>query len=234
MGVWFDFAIGVPQLPEMSFGVIRDGTLPKSIPDGAGFGGDGSRALHGLGSLAEAQGSNMLFEDAVMLGICAGLDAGLGARGCEADKLKGDSIVAVGLLTGDVTLGMTDALAGPGGFVVLANPPKSSEAKKSTGIEVGAGFGVGFGAGAAVDASTGCGLLANPKSRPSDGTGLGVTSGFESALSKKLPPLRGGGDVICGADSVVFGWIADGKPVVPPENELFCIDDGGDFVARAL
>ena len=52
--------MGAPHPPCISFGVMRDGTLPRPTPLGAGFAGAGSGAPHGLLSVApDDQGSNM-------------------------------------------------------------------------------------------------------------------------------------------------------------------------------
>ena len=74
--------------------------------------------------------------------------AGLGAAaGAGCDKLKAELNVPV-LTGGDVTLGGA-GLGGEAG-AEPANPPKSSAANKSTGIDVAEGFGAGAGMAAGV------------------------------------------------------------------------------------
>lgn len=49
--------MGAAQPPEMSFGVMRAGTLPRSTLGGVGLAGAGSEAAQALLSLPVAQGS---------------------------------------------------------------------------------------------------------------------------------------------------------------------------------
>ena len=78
--------IGAPHPPEISFGVIREGTLPSSTLEGAGLGGDGSGAPHAF--VSAPQGS--LNADALGWELITGLAAGAGfGADCVADdKLK--------------------------------------------------------------------------------------------------------------------------------------------------
>lgn len=115
--------------------------------------------------------------------------------------------------------------------VELANPPKSSAANRSTGMEAPAGFGAAAGVCVA-----GCWVKA--KSNPLDAAGE-MTEGFGAAgldgkLSKKPPPLRGGGEVICGAEGAAFA----GRELVrlPNAEKLddVCADGGGGLAVLVL
>lgn len=72
------------------------------------------------------------------------------------------------------------------------------------------------------------------KSRPFEGAraggggGFDCTGGLVGTLSKKLPPLRGGGEEICGATGGDFRGGGLLKPLMPEKAD--CPDcDGGDF-----
>jgi hypothetical protein len=75
----------------------------------------------------------------------AACDVGAGAAGCDAggceDRLKGELKLVLGKL-GEATCGAGAGFGGETG-VELANPPKSSAANRSTGIDVADGFGCG-------------------------------------------------------------------------------------------
>jgi hypothetical protein len=137
----------------MSFGVMRDGTVPRSTAGAAGLGGAGSGAPHGLLSAAarEPQGS----EKALLLD---GNAAGLGAGGCVfvgwEERLKAElKSLDDFVILGEVTLGAVTGAGGAADCVGGADdhPPKSSPPNMSSGIETGlaAGTGAGFGAGGA-------------------------------------------------------------------------------------
>ena len=189
--------MGAPHPPEMSLGVMREGTLPSSTLGAAGVAAAGSGAPQGLLSLPEPQGSKADELVPVAIGALTGCGTGLGAcagGGCE-DRLNGE-LNAVLLAIGDITFGAdTGAGVGLGGDtgVELANPPKSSAANRSVGIDMGVGFGAAAGCGGGV-------LWVNEKSSPFKAEGevtVGFAAGaFEGRLSKKLPPLSGGGEVI--------------------------------------
>jgi hypothetical protein len=76
--------IGSPQPPEISLGVMRDGTLPNSTLGCAGFAGAGSGAPQGLLSLPEPHGSNIDELLAGAPGAIVGCDIGFGAGAAGA------------------------------------------------------------------------------------------------------------------------------------------------------
>lgn len=154
----FADAIGAPQPPEMSFGVIFSGGLPKFTGGAAGFAGAGSGAPQGLLSPPDDQGSNneLLFGDITagrLTGVAA--EVGLGA-GC-AERLNAELKSLPRIAAGGEAIG-AGAGAGAGADGVDAQPPKSSELKRSAGMFV-AGFGTGaaaaFGAGAGAGGEAG-------------------------------------------------------------------------------
>ena len=145
--------IGSAHPPEMSLGVILDGTLPSSTLGGAGCAEAGSGAPHALISLPGPHGSNIAESLGGATGVLDGCDTGLdaGGGGCEV-RLKGELDVLL-LATGDVIFGAATgagAGAGAGGGgeagVELAKPPKSSAANRSAGIDVATGLDAGAGA----------------------------------------------------------------------------------------
>ena len=84
-----DEVIGAPHAPEMSFGVIRDGTEPRDTVGGFGFGGSGSGAAHALLSMPP-QG---LPNEELDCGGKAGCGIGATIVGFDAtgdDRLKGE------------------------------------------------------------------------------------------------------------------------------------------------
>ena len=196
--------MGSAHPPWISFAVMCAGGFPSSTLGCAGRAGAGSGAPQGLLSLPEPQGSNSaaLFccaaGDLKACGACCG--AGIGADVVGEDRLNGELVLAV-LLGGEA------ALVGPGfggdAGIELANPPKSSAAKRSAGIDEADGLGgaAGWGAGA---------VCVNAKSKPLDPAEgevtVGLTAGaFEGRESKKLPPLNGGGGGEAPTEEVDFG-----------------------------
>jgi len=145
--------IGSPHPPEMSLGVMRDGTFPNSTLGAAAFADTTSGAPQGLLSLPEPHGSNT---DELLWGGIGGivgcvidLGAATGADGGCEDRLKGELKVVL-LMADEITWGAgAGAGAGLGGEVgvELAKPPKSSAANRSTGIDVAVGLGAGAAAG---------------------------------------------------------------------------------------
>lgn len=139
------------------------------------------------------------------------------------DRLKAEFRFAV-LAGGEETVGG----AGFGGEagVELANPPKSSAANRSTGMEAPALLGAAVDVGAA-------GCCVKAKSSPLDADGE-ATVGFgagalEGRLSKKPPPLSGGGEVICGADGAAFaGRELVRLPKLEKPDDV-CAGGGGDL-----
>ena len=70
-----DDVIGAPHAPDISFGVIRDGTEPRDTVGGFGFGASGSGAAHALLSMPP---QGLLIEELV----CGGkVDCCIGAAG---------------------------------------------------------------------------------------------------------------------------------------------------------
>ena len=126
---------------------------------------------------------------------------------------------------GDATFG-AGAGAGAGAAGVEAQPPKSSLLNRSAGIAA-AGFeaGLDIGAGLGAGGEAGVAFCVKEKSRPLlsfRGTVTGLGAGgwvVVGVISKKLPPLRGGGDVTCGAIAVALVGIAVGNPLMPPNAE---------------
>lgn len=203
----------------MSLGVICAGGLPSSTFGGAACAcacagtGVGSGAPQGLLSLPEEpHGSNR----AELVGTAAGAltDAAAGA-GCE-DRLNAElNVLLLLLVIGDVTFAGV-GLGGETG-VELANPPKSSFANKSVGIDAATGLAAGWGGGGEAAVI----LDVKEKSNPFELDGA-VTAGletgaFEGKLSKKLPPLKGGGEVTCGAEGVALAGTGLVK-LLKPEN----------------
>lgn len=143
-----DCEIGAPHPPEMSFGVIRSGGLPKSTVGAAGLAGAvaGAGAPQGLLSLADDHGSN------IGLLFAAGRLAGAGA-GCE-DRLNAELKALLGIVVGDETFGGDIAGPGFGADGAVPQPPKSSELNKSAGM-FAAGFGTGAGAGFGAEGDVG-------------------------------------------------------------------------------
>lgn len=156
----------------------------------------GSGAPHPPLSPPVDQGSNnAAFVDVTAAGLETGATTGFTAG---ADRLKAEFIVALGTgledVTGDETLvgGGTGGGAGDG----AAKPENSSLANKS--FDAIGRAGLGF---------VNAGACAKEKSSPLKdevlfGTNCGCCATFGGALSKKFPPLKGGGEVTCGADGV--------------------------------
>jgi len=151
--------------------------------------------------------------------------------------LNAELKLLLGIVVGEDIFG---AAMGAGGLVVVgdvveAQPPKSSLLNRSAGI-FAAGLGTGGGAGAAAGAEGTTGFWANEKSNPPVGwrgvafNGCGAGS-LLGAMSKKLPPLSGGGDVTWGADGVALAGMAVGK--LKPENPDEGDCTGGDFAVEA-
>lgn len=116
----------------------------------------------------------------------------LGADG--ADRLNAELMLSIG---GDETLlGGGAAGTGAGGEAGEG----VAKASKSPNRSFDGDF------AGAIDFGAGGGDCVKAKSRPFDGAGAGTGGGFgcveapDGALSKKLPPLNGGGDVTFGAD----------------------------------
>lgn len=138
LGVGFAFEIGAPHPPEISLGVIREGTLPSSTFGATGFAGSG--APHALVS-APPHGSNILLLDCattVGLGGCAA-GAGFGAVVVGEERLKAEPNA------GGLCIGGDGIVGGAAGLFIgadekLLNP---SSPNKSVGIDVVAGFGGG-------------------------------------------------------------------------------------------
>jgi hypothetical protein len=187
----------------------------------------GSGAPHPPLSPPVDHGSNSAeFVDAATAGLEAGAATGFTTG---ADRLNAELILALGAgledITGDETLvgGGTGGGAGDG----AAKPENSSLANKSFGTIGTAGLGI-------VNAEA----CAKEKSRPFNedvlfGTGGGCCATLGGVLSKKFPPLRGGGEVTCGADGVDLGANA----VVLPRFEnadCDCVDCGVGFEAVVL
>ena len=167
--------IGAPHPPDMSFGVIRLGTLPNSTFGAAGFAGSGvphppdmsfgvirdgtlpsstfgaaglagSGAPHALVS-APPQGSNMLELECEATAVRAGCGAGagLGAVVVVEDKLKAE-LKAGGLWTGGDETFATGTTGGLEGADVKSLKPSS--ANKSAGMDVVGGLAAGGGGAA--------------------------------------------------------------------------------------
>lgn len=199
----------------MSLGVICAGGLPSSTFDGAACAcagaGVGSGAPQGLLSLPEEpHGSNK----AELVGTAAGALTAA-AAGCE-DRLNAElNVLLLLLMIGDVTFAGV-GLGGDTG-VELANPPKSSFANKSVGIDAATGLVAGWGGGGEVALILDVKEKSNPFELDGDIT-LAVEAGaFEGKLSKKLPPLKGGGEVTCGAEGVALAGTGLVK-LLKPEN----------------
>jgi hypothetical protein len=129
----------------------------------------------------------------------------LGAEIVGEDRLKAEPKLAV-LGGGEET--MDGAGLGGEAVVELAKLPKSSAENRSIELD-GAG---GLGAAAACGAARPCGdMKPVPKAEPGEVTADFATGAVDGMLSKKPPPLRGGGEVICGADGVDFAGTALAK-----------------------
>lgn len=145
VGAWLgllDDEIGDPHPPEMSLGVIFDGTLPRSTDgceDTLGV-TVGSGAPHPPPSPPEDHGSNSAaLVDVVVVDIGAGAAAGFGAG---VDKLNADLVfvleTGIVALTGGETCVGEGAIGGAGDG--SANPENSSLANKSLELFGTAGF----------------------------------------------------------------------------------------------
>lgn len=241
VGCWlglFADDMGAPQPPEMSFGVIREGTLPSSTFGGAGLAGSG--APHAFVS-APPHGSNILeFDGEATAGfdICEEGAVGFGAVIVGEDKLKGDAKADGLCMGGEGILGAGAAGVLVGAEEKLLNP---SSPNKSAGIAVEAGFGAGGEVGACV----------KEKFRAFEGRAAGAgfgAGGLVAVAEKKSPPLRGGGEVICAAaggalagrvfakfkplnadddDDGCGGDVVLAKPKAEPDD---CVGGGGDLV----
>ena len=165
--------------------------------------GIGSEAPHPPPSLPEDHGSNsaeLVDDTACAFKTGAAMTAGFGVG---ADKLNAELMFVLGAGR-DVAIGVdTFVGGGTGGGAgdAEAKPENSSLANRSLDAAGTAGFG-------AVNAEE----WAKEKSRPfNDELALGTEgccccwTGFGGVLSKKLPPLKGGGDITCGADGVDLG-----------------------------
>lgn len=226
--------IGAPQPPEMSFGVIREGTLPNSILDAAGLDVVAAAAVvvvvaagvaHAFAS-DEPHGSNMFAAAAVIAAGCEGANAGAGfdAVVVGEERLKAE-LKAGGLCIGGegifVAIGCATDAAARGGEAV-ENPPKASSASMSALNEVVVGLGGEAGVAACVKEKS---SMLPVAAGMAAGFGAG---GFVAVGEKKFPPLRGGGgaDVICAATGVDLIGIAAGK--FSPDNALeparLCVD----------
>lgn len=159
----------------------------------------GSGAPHPpLSPLVDQGSNNAAFVDVTAAGLETGAATGFTAG---PDRLKAELIFALEAvledITGDETLvgGGTGGGAGDG----AAKPENSSLANKS--FDAIGTAGLGF---------VNAGACAKEKSRPLKdevlfGTDCGCCATFGGALSKKFPPLKGGGEVTCGADGVDLG-----------------------------
>ena len=137
---------------------------------------------------------------------------------------------------GEVTFGAAMGAAGAVivGDVVDAQPPKSSLLNKSAGM-VAAGFGTGAAAGGG-GGEAADGRWVKEKSRaPLGWRGAGLAGfdigGLLGVMSKKFPPLRGGGEVTWGAEGIAFVGTADGKLKPEKAEEGDCT--GGDLAVEA-
>ena len=182
--------MGAPHPPLISFGVIREGTLPSSTFGATGFAASG--APQALVS-APPQGSNMLLLDcATIAGRAAGA-AGAGFVAVGDERLKAE-LKAGGLCRG----GDGILVGGEMMFLVeadakLLNP---SSPKRSFGIDEVAGFGMG-----------GEEDWANAKFKLLDGCGAAAgfgAGGLVAVLEKKSPPLKGGGELIRAAEGAAL------------------------------
>lgn len=174
-----------------------------------------------LASLPDDHGSKSAeLVDETIAGFDVGAEFGFAVG---ADRLKAELMLVVAAAFDDITGDDTFVGGGTGGGAGdgAAKPENSSLAKKSFDAIGTAGFG-------AVNAD-GC---AKAKSRPfneelflgAGGCCCGI--GFGGALSKKLPPLKGGGEVTCGADGVALG---DKALALLKFEKADCAGCGGDF-----
>lgn len=124
--------IGAPHPPEISLGVMRDGTLPSSTLGAAGFAGSGAPQAF---ESAPPHGSNILALDCeVMAGrVGWGTGAGLGAVVVGEDKLNAE-LKAGGLCIGGDGIFATGAGGGLDG--ADAKSLKPSSANRSAGMDV--------------------------------------------------------------------------------------------------
>ena len=133
-----ELEIGAPHPPEISLGVIREGTLPSSTFGATGFAGSG--APHALVS-APPHGSNILALDCATIvgltGCVAG--AGLGAVMVGEDRLNAESKAGGLCIGGDGILGAVVGLFIGADEKLL----KPSSPNKSAGIGAVEGFGGG-------------------------------------------------------------------------------------------
>jgi hypothetical protein len=116
-------------------------------------------------------------------------------------------------MDGDVTFGGA-GVAAPGAD---DQPPKSSLLNKSAGIAA-AGLTEGTGAARGGGGDAGVAFWVKEKSRGFLGCGAAAglgAGGLVGVASKKLPPLRGGGEETCAAEGVAFLCIDVGKLVSP-------------------
>lgn len=205
--------IGAPQPPEISFGVIFDGTLPSSTLGAAGFAGSG--APHAFVS-APPHGSNIL-EAGGDAGparddCTVGIGAGLGAVVVGDERLNAE-LKFVGLRNVGEDKGAF--AAGPDG--ADAKSLKPSSPNRLAGIEVVVGLGIG-----------GDGVFCVKEKfkafdMDADGACAGLGAGGLLAVpAKKLPPLNGGGEDIWAATAGDLAGMFVGNPKPAKED-----DDGG-------
>lgn len=131
------------------------------------------------------------------------------------ERLNAELKLLFDVTGGGAGLGTVVAGAGAGGDV--AKPPKSSEAKRSVGMDDEAVLGAADGGGTADMA--GFAFWVNEKSKPLDlvlvtGGGL-VTGGLGEIVSKKLPPLSGTDGAIFGGAGDAFAGMLEVKLVSP-------------------
>lgn len=163
--------------------------------------------------------NNAAFVDVTAAALESGAVVGLTAG---ADRLKAELRFVVGAGLEDITGDETFVGGGTGGGTGdgAANPENSSLANRSFDAIGTAGVGL-----------VNAGACAKEKSRPFRdevffGTGGFCCTTLGGALSKKFPPLNGGGEVTCGAEGVDLGANAF---TLPRLENADCVDCGVDF-----